>query len=353
MKEKGFIIIGIFLILGIIGGVIAQDSNDCGSGQCVLNGECYDTYERSPDNSCQECISGQWQQVIDCGASLGQGIPAQSSCTDNQIIMKLSDQTNAHGGIASSDRHEIKVCYNSIFNSQYSGGSNNVCVRDSNNNTINRVLILSDDDNAHAKIPELSLEEGDAEVCFGNLVCRASNSSCVSGEKRIVSISKSSDAHISLEANAEYDYNICCSAVPGNGSLTLSIIKPQNWQNFTLDDNILFEVQTPSLQEMGSDIDIEYDFGDGNITKIENCLSGGKCNIYHKYSKQAHYTIIVKAVKKSNNQIVTKHVDILVHKNGLNLFAIISQPGFGENIPPGDITPFSRSNAATPPIGKP
>ena len=63
------------------------------------------------------------------------GVIAQSNenlidsgvCGDNQVILTLSKLTNAQGGIVGASNHSVKVCYNSIFNRQYTSSDTTQC----------------------------------------------------------------------------------------------------------------------------------------------------------------------------------------------------------------------------------
>ena len=257
--------------------------------------------------------------------------PENVSCTDDQVILTLSKLTNAHAGIPGQNNHSVKVCYSSIFNEQYLGANPSQC----KNNSDNRILILSDVKNAHATSPNRELGAEEISLCYGDLSCRIAEGSCNSaiGEKRVVSLDKRKDSHLSLLEADGYNLNICCSVQrAGNTSLLINIIKPKMWENFSVSQAVEFEVEIANSSSLGSDIDITWDFDDGNITTIDSCISKGKCNIKHIYSNQAHYIIKANAKKQNSSETSSDHVDILVYKNGLNLFAIISNPEFGENI---------------------
>ncbi|OIO41564.1 hypothetical protein COX97_04865 [Candidatus Pacearchaeota archaeon CG_4_10_14_0_2_um_filter_05_32_18] len=281
------------------------------------------------------------------------GVLAQSSndsdsagtCSDSQAILTLSKLTNAHAGTPDQSNHSVSVCYNSVFNRQYTGPNPSVCKNDSSN----LVLILSAGKNAHAKAPGMAINSGEVPVCYGDLSCRVVEGECNSsiGEKRIVGLSDYEDAHLSLLKSNNYGKNICCttSSVGGNASLSISISKPKMWENFTTSQVIDFEVEIANSSSLGSDVDIIWNFGDGNSTSIISCISKGKCNIKHIYTEQAHYTINANAKKQNSGQTSNDHVDILVYSNGLNKFAIISEPEFGQVIPSSTPVSFNGNQS--------
>ncbi|MEK6873340.1 MAG: hypothetical protein AABW91_00695 [Nanoarchaeota archaeon] len=255
-----------------------------------------------------------------------------STCIDSQVILTLSGLTNAHAGIIGSSNHSVKICYNSIFNKQYTLNNSQVCKNDSSNT----VLILSGGKNAHAKVSNMTLNSGDIPVCYGDLSCKVVLGGCNSsiGEKRIIGLSDYDDAHLSFSILQGYEKNLCCTSAftGGNTSLSINIIKPKMWENFTISQLVDFEIEIANSSSLTNDLDIIWDFGDGNITNINSCLSQNKCNTKHIYPSQAHYIIKAKVTRQNSSETSTDHVEILIYEDGLNKFAIISKPAFGEEI---------------------
>lgn len=129
-----------------------------------------------------------------------------AECPENQIIMKLYQETNSHGALWNDINYNIDICYNDIFNDgRIYDSSSHSCTND------NAVLWLSSPTNAHA-----SVTEDDAygiyntPVCFGDLVCRkVETSDCASDEKIVVKLSSITNAHIG-DASSNYPIKICC-----------------------------------------------------------------------------------------------------------------------------------------------
>lgn len=119
-----------------------------------------------------------------------------AECSENQIIIKLSSKTDAHGEILNN--YPVNVCYNLIFGKQ--GRGDRVC------DGSNRVISLSGNTNAHASASQSALYPVD--VCYDDLVCSA-RTSCNAVEKMVVSLSDSTNAHLSNESG--YGVKICCS----------------------------------------------------------------------------------------------------------------------------------------------
>lgn len=136
---------------------------------------------------------------------------AQNTCSDSsQIILKLSSSTNAHGELWNgSGGYNEEVCYNQIFG--ISGSGNRACTGG------NKVLGLSSSINAHAEIPNET--SYNTNVCYSGLSCTARSGSCQAGESLIVSLSDTTNAHLS--ATAGYGQNICCT-LGGGGQCQLT-----------------------------------------------------------------------------------------------------------------------------------
>lgn len=148
-------------------------------------------------------------------------IPPVVTCSDNDIILKLSDPTNAHGAIWSDGTYTENICYSEIFASSIDfGPSAHVC------DGTNGVLSLSDTTNAHASGYDYSLYT--TKVCFGDLVCdidlwETGDEDCGSfGGSLVASLSDDANAHlISGSDTTNYPYQVCCKSVssPGPGPI--------------------------------------------------------------------------------------------------------------------------------------
>lgn len=124
------------------------------------------------------------------------------TCPNNQIIMKLSAATNAHGAKWNDATYPVSICYDTIFGKQYTPATGEQ-VHDTNG----KVIYLSDRTNAHASVTN---KEGYIPISFGNLTCRSTTGSCnINGEKLVVSLSGLTNAHIANDSS--YGIKICCS----------------------------------------------------------------------------------------------------------------------------------------------
>jgi len=127
----------------------------CGSSLSDGLGQTLDCSNNCPNG--QQCNNGMCENVV----------VQPSSCPSNQIIMKLSGDTNAHGALWDDADYPVNVCYKDIFGSDYSGTSPHDCAQ----NNGNKVMGLASITSSHAEIP--SLDNYPNNVCYGNLVCRA------------------------------------------------------------------------------------------------------------------------------------------------------------------------------------
>jgi len=127
----------------------------------------------------------------------------------DDVILKLSSATNAHGEVASGTSYTTEIKYSDIFGGEYSGTDAYTC----NGNNI--VLRLSADTNAHAQDPA----GGDytTEVCFGDLQCALYDpmDTIPTGAECVVKLSSEINAHLETCASSNYDYSIYCTSLGG------------------------------------------------------------------------------------------------------------------------------------------
>jgi len=135
---------------------------------------------------------------------------AMVTCSSSdQIILRLSGATNAHGEVYNgAGNYADEICYDTIFGA--AGSGNRACTGS------NKVVGLSGSTNAHAENPNLNNYATD--VCYGDLSCTARTGSCLTGESLVLSLSSSTNAHLARDSS--YSQNICCSIgapPPGEG----------------------------------------------------------------------------------------------------------------------------------------
>jgi hypothetical protein len=131
-------------------------------------------------------------------------VSAQTTCSDpSQIILRLSDTTNAHAEVFDgAGNYHTEICYDNIFVGEI-GGGNRTC------SGTNGVLDLSDTTNAHAE--NTSESNYNTNVCYTGLTCNARTSDCGvddTDEVLVVSLSANTNAH--LASDNSYPVKICC-----------------------------------------------------------------------------------------------------------------------------------------------
>lgn len=151
--------------------------------------------------------------------------------SEDEIIFKLSEIGNAHAEVFNGDGGYItEICYDTVFGVSYPGNSRtgNCALGDG------LVLKLSDDTNAHAQGPA---ENGYlTNVCYGDLACRiiADIDEKTDTEGVVVYLSDDTNAHLSL--TNEYDKILVCSS--GGG-----VVGARTWRNWK--NEIIPSVENP------------------------------------------------------------------------------------------------------------
>jgi len=156
-----------------------------------------------------------------------------SACTGgvNQLIMRISSTTNAHGEIYSGTAYTQEICYDDIFVTPYDIINDPTPHTCETGNT-NKILGLSANTNAHAQEP--SLDTYDTDICYGNLGCNVVTSGdcdIANGYKCVITLSSSTNAHLAKcgIVGSSYDNKICCKP----GAVTPP---PENCGNDELND---------------------------------------------------------------------------------------------------------------------
>ncbi len=132
---------------------------------------------------------------------------ANSCISQDQIILRLSADTNAHGELFNgAGSYTTEICYNDIFG--VNGNGNRVC------SGANGVLRLSASTNAHAEGPSGSYS---MQICYGDLNCRLDSPSNCNGanEEIVVRLSSNTNAHLEIASGTNYNNVICCSTIAG------------------------------------------------------------------------------------------------------------------------------------------
>ncbi|MEK6890520.1 MAG: hypothetical protein AABX03_00100 [Nanoarchaeota archaeon] len=265
--------------------------------------------------------------------------PAVTNCDPGQTIMTISNNGNAHVGLWNAG-YPLKVCYPNVFGENYSGNNPHDC----STNSMNRVIKLSDVKNAHAATNLEADPEFNTSVCYGNILCQVSMTECSGDYKLVVSLSTAKNAHVA--GNDSYPVKVCCkkNPTPEDFTPTLSIIKPEkssnflNWKKFAVNQTVGFE----QISAASVDWTVRWSFGDGRVRIMGSCMTEN-CNTTESYQEQAHYTISAFAKEKVglNRSSPTDYTDVLVYKEGINVFAIITNPQFNQTIGAGGSVYFN------------
>ncbi|MDP3917443.1 MAG: hypothetical protein Q8Q42_04125 [Nanoarchaeota archaeon] len=181
-------------------------------------------------------------------------IEAGTMCADNQIILRLSSPTNAHGEVWNgAGGYTTEICYDRIFGAP-AVNTDRTC---QSLNT-NKVVGLSASTNAHAEDPSLS--NYPINVCYGDLSCTARTGSCVGNESLVVSLSANTNAHLSNSSS--YPVSICCTAAAPPISCTLN---SASWDvTETVEgQNVDLEVITTNCQGLAMSFDVKERDGFG------------------------------------------------------------------------------------------
>jgi len=126
-----------------------------------------------------------------------------ASTQSDQTILTLAGTNNTHGALWNDTNYLVKIQYNTIFGSSYTGiGDPHACSA----NNGNLVLRLSSDTNAHAE--NKSLNNYQTKVCYGDLSCTLRTGSCQGSERLVVSLSSTTNAHLANDSS--YANKLCC-----------------------------------------------------------------------------------------------------------------------------------------------
>lgn len=154
---------------------------------------------------------------------------AAGSCNPEQRILLLDSDTNAHGELWSGT-YGTEICYDVIFGRAYvpSQGEDPHACRPSDENL---VIKLDSDTNAHGE----SKDQGNynTNICYGDLACTVAQAgSCPQGTSFVVGLTASTNAHLSDNQQQGY-LNVCCSSANsgGGGGGTEGAIEDVEWQN--------------------------------------------------------------------------------------------------------------------------
>jgi len=136
----------------------------------------------------------------------------KNSCNDNNEVLRLSDLTNAHGEVLNgAGNYPYALCSDYVANQVCDAGEK-------------PIIQLSSSTNAHAEVPDISPSQyTTTPVCYGDLDCVSTSDTCGTNDNSadgkdattypisILSLSSSSNAHIG--PSSAYTTKICCTSV--------------------------------------------------------------------------------------------------------------------------------------------
>ncbi len=118
----------------------------------------------------------------------------------NNILMGLSNSTNAHGELFTQEYYEYVLCCD--FERTTVCGAN-------------KIIGLSDITNAHAEIPDAIPQEYTENICYGTFNCRSTTENCEFNEMGVFSLTDETNAHIG--GFGDYGIKICCQGICESG----------------------------------------------------------------------------------------------------------------------------------------
>ncbi|MDP3991966.1 MAG: hypothetical protein Q8P79_00455 [Nanoarchaeota archaeon] len=181
-------------------------------------------------------------------------IEAGTMCADNQIILRLSSATNAHGEVWNgAGGYTTEICYDRIFGAP-AVNTDRTCQPGG----ANKVVGLSSSTNAHAEVPSQS--NYPVNVCYGDLSCTARTGNCLTGENLTLTLSSNTNAHLSNSSS--YPVSICCIAQPLIQPCTLN---SASWDvTETVEGQVVdLEVITTNCQGLAISFDVKERDGFG------------------------------------------------------------------------------------------
>jgi hypothetical protein len=225
--------------------------------------------------------------------------PAHKCSNSSQVIVRLSDSTNALGEVWNEiGDYPWEICYDEIFNVSGIRGS---C------NGANKVLGLSAQTNALASIPE---NPSSTDVCYGNLICVSTPENCSTlGEdyRMVVSLSENSGANLSSENDLLV--KICCKV-----AIQMSLASA-NWTD--IDENVISQATTGQEVWMftegvpgGTLINFSITQAGNQVTSKTSSISNGKAKTTWNASIPGIYRFNASVVSNTSISITSGDLDV-------------------------------------------
>ena len=125
---------------------------------------------------------------------------------NEDVIMRLSAQTNAHAGNASSSYTTI-VNYTKLFEQTFVLPNSEDSPHRCSSGNVNNIVNLYATTNSHASNKSDSTYT--VPVCYGNLRCEVKET-CSGGEEPVAKMFRPYNSHMGTYDDSGYTYNVCC-----------------------------------------------------------------------------------------------------------------------------------------------
>ena len=136
--------------------------------------------------------------------------------------------------------------------------------------------------------------------------------------------------------------NLIVSSAEDNSQPFAVISKPQDGDSFQINTEVDFE---QSSHDEDDDLNVTWDFGDGTLQTLPNCLTGADCNISHIYLSGGAKNVILTATD-SRGRTASSWISIDIFQSGIiNVFSHISEPEPNEIIQGAGWVRFNASES--------
>ncbi|MBM3234620.1 DNRLRE domain-containing protein [Candidatus Pacearchaeota archaeon] len=272
--------------------------------------------------------------------------PCSSGFTN---VVRLSAETNAHLENASYTNYPVKICCKPGLASVVSGAywSNMINVKISLADVKDTVKLNVAGAGLSGNINYTIYKQCSGLGCipaffFGDKVIATVNSSYgyatwQAGKKNDGSFETGDYYFKAKVSGIEYNsydtpvYGVLTVNAPERNSLPNAVIvKPDAESKWLAGTNINFN---QASYDEDDDLLVRWNFDDGNITSLYNCMTSN-CNTTHKYVSSGAKVIGLAAEEMLRGQKDYDYRRIFVYKEGINVFAVISSPDptIGEKI---------------------
>ena len=108
-----------------------------------------------------------------------------------------------------------------------------------------------------------------------------------------------------------------------NSPPTAVIINPLDNARYKIGNLVNFRAE---VTDEDDELNVNWDFGDGDNTFLQNCFPSGNCNTTHSYSSQGTMRISLTAEEAGRHQKARDNRRIFIYQQGVNPFPVITLP---------------------------